>query len=297
MRKHAYLIMAHNNFEILKRLLLLIDDKRNDIYVHIDKKVTKFNIREFEVLIHYSRIVFLQEIDVKWGHVSQIQLEFLLFKSAYQRGVYSYYHLLSGVDLPLKSQDYIHDFFAAHTSTEFVGFTTPASANDEERVNKIHLFPKSFRTADHKQKYIYKIRKHFINIQKAIHYNHFKQPMVLMKGPTWVSITHELVGYLLSKEKETLLQYKFSFCGDEFFLQTIVGNSPFYNRIYKKSEGNDNVSCLRHIDWMRGEPYVFRSNDYDELILSNRLFARKFDQDVDNEIIDRLYKSKTLKNI
>ena len=37
MKKHAYLIMAHNNPYILKKLLNLIDDKRNDIYLHIDK--------------------------------------------------------------------------------------------------------------------------------------------------------------------------------------------------------------------------------------------------------------------
>ena len=36
MKKHAYLIMAHNNPYILKKLLNLIDDKRNDIYLHID---------------------------------------------------------------------------------------------------------------------------------------------------------------------------------------------------------------------------------------------------------------------
>ena len=36
MKKHAYLIMAHNNWKILEKLLNLLDDKRNDIYFHID---------------------------------------------------------------------------------------------------------------------------------------------------------------------------------------------------------------------------------------------------------------------
>ena len=38
MKKHAYLIMAHNNWKILEKLLILLDDKRNDIYLHIDLK-------------------------------------------------------------------------------------------------------------------------------------------------------------------------------------------------------------------------------------------------------------------
>ena len=43
MGKHAYLIMAHNEFYILEKLLKLIDDERNDIYLHIDKKAKNFN--------------------------------------------------------------------------------------------------------------------------------------------------------------------------------------------------------------------------------------------------------------
>ena len=40
MGKHAYLIMAHSDWNMLNTLLELIDDKRNDIYIHIDKKST-----------------------------------------------------------------------------------------------------------------------------------------------------------------------------------------------------------------------------------------------------------------
>jgi len=37
--KHAYLIIAHNNFGHLKRLVdTLCKDKQNDIYVHLDAK-------------------------------------------------------------------------------------------------------------------------------------------------------------------------------------------------------------------------------------------------------------------
>ena len=37
--RHAFLILAHNEFQILKILLSMLDDGRNDIYLHIDKKV------------------------------------------------------------------------------------------------------------------------------------------------------------------------------------------------------------------------------------------------------------------
>ena len=37
--KHAYLILAHNEFGLLQTLICYLDDERNDIYVHIDRKV------------------------------------------------------------------------------------------------------------------------------------------------------------------------------------------------------------------------------------------------------------------
>lgn len=38
--KFAYLIMAHKADYTLTKLLSTIDDERNDIYIHVDKKVT-----------------------------------------------------------------------------------------------------------------------------------------------------------------------------------------------------------------------------------------------------------------
>ena len=47
----------------------------------------------------------------EWGQVSIVRAELLLFSAALQqKSPYAYYHLLSGVDLPLKSQDEIHAF-------------------------------------------------------------------------------------------------------------------------------------------------------------------------------------------
>ena len=38
MDKHAYCIMAHGGWEQLQMLVNALDDERNDIYLHIDKK-------------------------------------------------------------------------------------------------------------------------------------------------------------------------------------------------------------------------------------------------------------------
>lgn len=39
MSRHAYLILAHKNWQQLCTLLTLLDDPRNDVFLHIDSKV------------------------------------------------------------------------------------------------------------------------------------------------------------------------------------------------------------------------------------------------------------------
>ena len=48
---------------------------------------------------------------------------------------------------------------------------------------------------------------------------------------------------------------------------------------------NDN---LRHIDWSRGgaHPKIFSKHDLQDLVLTDKYFARKFDISVDEEILD-----------
>ena len=36
--KHAFLIMAHNEPAVLRTLLAMLDDPRNDVYLHIDRR-------------------------------------------------------------------------------------------------------------------------------------------------------------------------------------------------------------------------------------------------------------------
>ena len=107
--RHAYLIMAHNEWELLNTLLSLIDDERNDIFLHIDKKVKNMpNLYQPK----FSKLYLTpKRYDVRWGDVGQVHSEMHLFKTAKEHGPYQYYHKLSGVDLPIKTQDYIHHFF------------------------------------------------------------------------------------------------------------------------------------------------------------------------------------------
>ena len=141
--KHAYLILAHNEFVILERLIQSIDDERNDIYIHFDGKLENYPV--FQPL-HAGLFILTERIDVRWGDISVVDAEFALFDEAYRRGEYSYYHLLSGVDMPLKSQDYIHRFFVENKGKEFIGYYQGDMTTEIDRkVRRWHLFPEHFK--------------------------------------------------------------------------------------------------------------------------------------------------------
>lgn len=111
MEKHAYCIMAHNNWAQLQMLIDCLDDERNDIFLHIDKKSFIDFCSYGGVNSHNAGLFFCKSFDVVWGDISQTDAEIELYSCVLKQGIYHYVHLLSGSDLPLKNQDEIHKFF------------------------------------------------------------------------------------------------------------------------------------------------------------------------------------------
>lgn len=67
-------------------------------------------------------------------------------------------------------------------------------------------------------------------------------------------------------------------------------NQSWVETLYKPVSYNGLDSIVRNIDWNRGSPYTWRKEDYSTLIQSDYLFARKFDETVDNEIVENIFK-------
>lgn len=273
-KKHAYLIIAHNNIGILNILLEMIDDPRNDIYLLIDKKSRLKNTDLY--ICKKSNLFRLKPIiNIQWGHFSQIEAELYLMKKASSKESYAYYHLLSGSDLPLHSQDEIHNFFIEHNGTEFIGF---ASGKDNEqdcrrKIMKYYFFPYSCRCKKGKKLFLRilsKISEFCINaILKR------KEEICFKKGCNWFSMTNDCCNYIISKENFIRKRFRYTLCADEIFIQSLVFNSEFYKKCAKMPEHN---MGMREIDWTRGRPYTWTINDKEQLDKSNKLFARKFSE-------------------
>ncbi len=291
MNKHAYMIIAHNQFELLEKLILALDDERSDIYVHIDAKVKCFDFEYFKALPRYSKLSFTDErVNITWGDFSQVMCEMLLLQCAVSGedpdNPYTYYHLISGVDLPIKSNDERYEFFESNSGREFVHYTSnevqPASVS---RIRYYHLFRK-------KRNLFNKIlAQAALKVQVILGVDRLKgKDIRVQKGCNWFSITGELAKYIVSCQEKYKSIFSYSYCCDEIFIQTIVESSEFRSNLFMPDCNNDHFACVRLIDWERGNPYVWRSEDFDILKASPCMFARKFDLNTDRQIIDRVLK-------
>lgn len=284
MKKHAYLIIAHTQFELLKILLECLDYEFNDIFIHIDQKVDNFDEEEFRKICKKSNVIFLKDrISVTWGDFSQIKCELDLLDEATKNNKYQYYHLMSGVDLPLKTQEEIHGFFSQYKGKEFVHFENiEVSERELKKVNKYHFIIK--KNKNFIEKCIYKISMLF----QCFTNRSRKYGIKYQKGANWFSITDEFARYILQKRELIHKVFKRTYCADEFFVQTLLYESPYIKNLYNQSFNDDYSSIQYFIDWERGNPYEFDDNDYDLLIKSDMLFARKFNYDKSQNLIQRI---------
>lgn len=282
-----FLIEAHNNRKQLELLFKCLDYYENDIFVHIDAKSDGFEDLQVNNGLMYSRLYVIPSQRIYWGGYSQIDVELSLLTKAMQTDKYGRVHLISGVDLPLLSQKEMHDFFEKYAHTEFVHYDYEnKSSIYSKRMAQYYLLRDHI---DRSQKILCAVEKASILLQKCLGVNRTKKiSEKLYKGANWFSITGECAEYILSKRDWIDNIFRYTKCCDEVFLQTIIGNSKFAdNRYYDEIEKR--FGNLRLTDWKRGNPYIFRMKDYNELIGTNHyMFARKFDEKVDVQVIESI---------
>lgn len=292
--KQAYLIMAHTNLNQLCRLVSALDYYNSDIYIHADKKWKDFDAEIIRKYCHQSNLYFVKRLDVVWGDYSQIECEMNLFSAAINSNRYLYLHLLSGFDFPLCGPSKINDFFEVNYPAQFVYFDRNNSTELAlQRCKEYHLFQRYTGRRKNEPSLIKCLEDISLGIQRRLKINRNRKTIFnkYEKGANWVSITGDFAEYLMHKQKEIKRAFHHTVCCDEVFLHTVLKNSPFISDIYK-SEIKDRdgyfYTNMVYTDWNRGRPYTFKSEDFEELISSPYIFARKFDENTDCDILEKI---------
>ncbi len=276
----ANLIIGHKNPTQLLRLVDRLQHPSFDVYIHIDKKV---DLREFEKLENIRNVFFIKNrVKVNWGGNSTSTAIVKSMNEILEGGIsYAFINLLSAQDYPLKTSEHIFEFFKRNSGRNFISYDVSLESEwwkqATARYERYHLTDWSFPG-----KYL---------LQKVINIitpkRKFPGDMKLYgsQKSTWWSITGECARYVtkeaLANEKlNSFLKYCWG--TDEFLVATLIMNSPFRTQV----ENNN----LRYIDWSEGNanPKILTKGDSCELKKSEMLFARKFDINIDWEILDEI---------
>lgn len=282
--KHAILVASHNQFEILMSTMSILDDENIDFYIHIDKKSKNVPFEELNGVCKKSSVYFIPRFSVNWGGFSLVECPIELLRAA-TKNDYDYYHYISGVDHPIKTKQYFLNFFETRDrNIEYIHFEQEVAKRKYVERLMYHSF---FQDTGNKYlQFLDKLIRHF---EKFIHYSRIDEKKYIFQyGSNWFSITHNFAKYVLSKEQWVRSVFKNAFAGDELLVQTLIVNSDFRKNLPPNAFNNDYRTCLRCVDWKRGHPYIFRKEDFNYLVESECLFARKFDLNVDAAIIELL---------
>ena len=282
MMKVAFLMLCHKNPKQINLLLKALKHPQIDVFIHVDSK--NENIRED---IEKSDGVYLLPkkdcVDVQWAQFSEVKATLNLLNVAISKGGYSHYFLISGQDFPLKSIGKIVRFLNERKDENFIDC---ALIKRIEKRNDIY-FPRMvigrriwqkilkgilvYSTGGWNQTFSIIKRLKPANVQYYF-------------GSQWWCLNDAMVKWIynfLENYPEYIKLFKHSLCPDECFFQTLVMNSPF---------ANTTKPYLYYIKWEKGKSSLktLTTIDYEELKKAEKLIARKFDINVDAEIIERL---------
>ena len=292
MLKHAYLIVANGNFSVVKACLKMIDDARNDIFLLLDSKakVSTEIQKQLKRCVDKSNIEICEQV-VNWAGYSQISAVLnLLEKALSNNNEYQYLHFLQGSDLPIRSQDEIHDFFNKNNGKEFVQIEYPRKEMANRKAWYRHFFchNRYFR----KNRFVKMLNFGLVEVQKIFHIKK-NTDIELYQGSALFSITGKCAKYILLRKDEIHKRFHLSLAADEVFMQTMLMESEFKERVCDvDKEYSENA---RLIDRTRPDgknsPHIWRKEEFETLINAdkNKMFARKFDEKTDIDIVEKIY--------
>lgn len=262
----AWLIIAHNEFGILQRLVSLLDDERSDFFIHFDRKVKDLPVLNVEK----GRLYVLENrMDVRWGSVSQIAVELLLLKTALDNGPYAHYHILSGTHLPLKPIGELLDFYNSHDGEEVMRCWADDPGDADFKLRRYHFPLDHYKYGSAKQRRLCQFTwQAVIKVQKVLGIRHLKDEQ-FVKTDNWISLSEAGGHYLVAHKDKILRKYRWSFCGDEYFAASELKTSPTAFKIFDCQQ-------LLYEEFQKDTPRTFTLADYPDLQATGYLWARKF---------------------
>ncbi|MFZ1022058.1 MAG: beta-1,6-N-acetylglucosaminyltransferase [Halobacteriota archaeon] len=293
----AYDVSVHKNPEQVSRLMHAIYSPEDLYYINIfgvdsDKKRAEWMdyLKSFEK----SNVSFIFRHSNAWGTFGLVKATIDAMEH-FKSSNYSYFINLSGQCYPIKSTRSIKEVLSK-SSCSYVDFHKMLGYTEYEKDKKIYCPPTT--RFHYRFEYCYypipnwgpieflqglrNLRKDttlFIKIPRLN--KKMLRSFDLYVGSMWFCLYKGHVKYILDFIKNNpdyIKLFSTVLIPDEHFFQTILLNSPFKSQIV-----NDN---LRYLVWPG--PQILRTKNINGILNSEKFFARKFDTEIDSNILDLL---------
>lgn len=271
--KIACLIITYTSALQTQRLIHKLDNGHFDFYIHVDKKMP---LETHSMLFDMPNVFFVKNrVDIKWASYTSITATFNALKQIGASGInYDFVTSISGQDYAIKSADYITDFLQRNIGKQFIHFVAFNEwTGVQRRIDKYHLEDLNILG----RFYIQKLLNLLIPKRKPP-----KNIKVYGYSAFWtLSLDCALYIVKFVEGNPSLKRYfKYTFGSDEFIYQTVIMNSHYRDAVVNNNH--------RYIDWSEGgmRPKFLKTEDFEKLVESDCLFARKFNIEIDHQILD-----------
>ncbi len=299
--KIAYLILAHSQPRLFKRLLGSLAYKDDCFFAHIDAKA---DIAQFKDNNQKNLFFLSKRIKVNHAGFSQVRAMISLIKAALKKGDFDYFIFLSGVDYPIQSPDKLHGFLEKNPGMNFIDFFQyNGGSADNLHFSKVYNEDYILGTP----RIVSLIFRAIFRLARIIlPRRSFLKNMILYRGSTSWCLYKESVEYIIQfidsgKSRKIFNYLKYAFSPDEMIFQTILLNSPFARKcnLYEKNKGSsdnipavENKAHLYYIDWSpeRENPAILNETDFDKIQARQYFFGRKFDEKKSAKLLDMIDK-------
>jgi Core-2/I-Branching enzyme len=272
--KIAFLIAAHEEPFLVRRLVLSLAAPWARFFVHIDRHVPAQPFAE--ALSGIAHVTFIQpRVSVNWGGWSQIEATLLLMRRALaQDATLARFALLSGACYPLRSNEALRDFLFASEAEYINASPMPDIARDKPLTRLTRWqFEGGLRGQGLRAKTI-RLLNDSLRILPARDLKVGLDGLAPYHGSTWWVLTRLGVETVLDwtdRRPKLAAFLRHTHCPDECFFQTVLANSALKERL---------APSLTFTDWSDPQEQPRRICDGHLSQLLGRdgapFFARKF---------------------
>jgi hypothetical protein len=296
--KIACIVLAHRSPRQLACLLSSLRHPRVSTYLHLDRRVPDKPFRRAFAGANLRDVVLLPRRAARWGGIELVDASLDGLAHGARDGC-DYFFLISGQDFPLRSPPQLIAFaedagprsYLTHWSlpttrwrlggrdrTDFYTFTVLGRRET--------CFPRGEDTSSlsRKGRALNQVLRIASVPKRPRGFPNYLRPF---GGHQWWNLSRPAAEFVLEfvRERPEYRRYhEHTSCPDEIFFQSILLGSDFANRF---AVVNDD---LRFTLWAEAEshPRFLTVADLPAMLHSDDLFARKFDTELDSEVIGYL---------